>query len=820
MKFLLSFLLPLLSLIPSLTAAAMPYVFSRLDASDGLSDNQVQHILQLPDGRMVFTTRGNINLYDGMHFHYIHRNDSDVCPLPHYKGAYHVYVGPDDRLWVKDYRRMWCLDLRHECYLQRPADVFREMGLTDTVTDLFVDEEKGLWLVTDKGLFDATRKRYLPYRKETGELQDVTVRDGNIYLYLHTGEVECRRRNDGTILYRTAAYPASERPLYSAMSLVVPGPDGHFYQVRTGRRAILLDFDPQTRTWRRLMETDQPLHTLIVPNSRTAYISSLNGIWAIDLHTGKPTFRSTLPTTEGASLQTDLNTLYQDRQQGIWIGTDNQGLLYAHPERFKFHSAPTPEALSVPFPLPEADFTQGRHPERFQGRRYNDIYTDRHGRTWAGTPDGLRLFLPGQTEARTLYTEDGLPNNFIHGITEDRRGRIWVSTSDGISCLYVSEKADTLRFTNYRHEDGTLKGEYLDHKAHTLTDGRILMGGVGGWTLFHPDSVRIPLKHFAPLPTGLSLHGEPVRITPPGSTDSSPLLPQAPPYVRHYEFNHRQNHIGFDFSALNYAWPTHTYYRYRLVQANDSAWHVLRPQADGGAVDEKGNLHLSFSLLPPGHYRLQVMASTRESHWDGPATEITFVIHAPWWRTRLAYTLYTLLCLCLIALGIYLYIRQTRRRILRQHKEEILLLRIQHLIERCDSYERQNAGTAASAAEVRKEEPPINAADSEFLNRAVALVEAHIDTPGYSVEQLSKDLCMERSGLYKKLSTLVDKSPSLFIRSVRLKRAADLIRKGGMSMAEVADRAGFSSASYMSKCFQEEFGCKPSEYAARTQEST
>ena len=271
---------------------------------------------------------------------------------------------------------------------------------------------------------------------------------------------------------------------------------------------------------------------------------------------------------------------------------------------------------------------------------------------------------------------------------------------------------------------------------------------------------------------------------------------------------------------MNYAWPTHTYYRYRLVQANDSAWHVLRPQADGGAVDEKGNLHLSFSLLPPGHYRLQVMASTRESHWDGPATEITFVIHAPWWRTRLAYTLYTLLCLCLIALGIYLYIRQTRRRILRQHKEEILLLRIQHLIERCDSYERQNAGTAASAAEVRKEEPPINAADSEFLNRAVALVEAHIDTPGYSVEQLSKDLCMERSGLYKKLSALVDKSPSLFIRSVRLKRAADLIRKGGMSMAEVADRAGFSSASYMSKCFQEEFGCKPSEYAARTQEST
>ena len=119
-----------------------------------------------------------------------------------------------------------------------------------------------------------------------------------------------------------------------------------------------------------------------------------------------------------------------------------------------------------------------------------------------------------------------------------------------------------------------------------------------------------------------------------------------------------------------------------------------------------------------------------------------------------------------------------------------------------------------------KEEPPISANDSDFLNKAVALVEAHLNSPGYTVEQLSKDLCMERSGLYKKLNTLIDKSPSLFIRSIRLRRAADLIRKGGMNMADIAEQVGFSSASYMSKCFQEEFGCRPSEYAEKEQEST
>ena len=118
-----------------------------------------------------------------------------------------------------------------------------------------------------------------------------------------------------------------------------------------------------------------------------------------------------------------------------------------------------------------------------------------------------------------------------------------------------------------------------------------------------------------------------------------------------------------------------------------------------------------------------------------------------------------------------------------------------------------------------KEEPPISPADSEFLNKAVSLVEAHISTPGYSVEQLSKDLCMERSGLYKKLNTLLDKSPSLFIRSIRLKRAADLILEGNLSLTEIAETVGFSTPSYMSKCFTEEFGCRPSEYAARMQKS-
>jgi AraC-like DNA-binding protein len=102
--------------------------------------------------------------------------------------------------------------------------------------------------------------------------------------------------------------------------------------------------------------------------------------------------------------------------------------------------------------------------------------------------------------------------------------------------------------------------------------------------------------------------------------------------------------------------------------------------------------------------------------------------------------------------------------------------------------------------------------DAEFVRKAAFLVESHINEQGYSVSELSRDLCMERTGLYKKLTALIDESPTLFIRHIRLQKAAEMLSEGKLSISDIAFRTGFSSSSYLSKCFQEEFGCKPSEY--------
>ena len=113
--------------------------------------------------------------------------------------------------------------------------------------------------------------------------------------------------------------------------------------------------------------------------------------------------------------------------------------------------------------------------------------------------------------------------------------------------------------------------------------------------------------------------------------------------------------------------------------------------------------------------------------------------------------------------------------------------------------------SADSAAEAINQDP-------ELILQVRALIEQHLEDGEYGVEQLAHDLCMERTGLYKKLTALTNTTPVAFIRSIRLHRAAALLQEGKQSVNEIAERTGFSSPSYFTKCFKKEFGVLPSEY--------
>ncbi|MCP5104257.1 MAG: response regulator [bacterium] len=109
------------------------------------------------------------------------------------------------------------------------------------------------------------------------------------------------------------------------------------------------------------------------------------------------------------------------------------------------------------------------------------------------------------------------------------------------------------------------------------------------------------------------------------------------------------------------------------------------------------------------------------------------------------------------------------------------------------------------------EDIPVSPMDDEFYKKLQDTVETHLSDPDFNVEALSRVLQMSQATLYRKVQALTGKSPTLFIRIYRLKRAAQLLGAGVGSVSQVAVKAGFSAPSYFAKCFKEQFHRLPSE---------
>ncbi len=139
---------------------------------------------------------------------------------------------------------------------------------------------------------------------------------------------------------------------------------------------------------------------------------------------------------------------------------------------------------------------------------------------------------------------------------------------------------------------------------------------------------------------------------------------------------------------------------------------------------------------------------------------------------------------------------------------EMLKLKVSRLIER----QRKMQEKFRKKIDITVEEANIPSRDEEFVKKAVSIVEKNMDNPDFLVEDLGKELGMSRVYLYKKILSLTAKTPSEFIRFIRLKRAASLLQKTQLFVNEVAFKVGFNDPKYFRRYFKEEFGVTPNEY--------
>jgi signal transduction histidine kinase/ligand-binding sensor domain-containing protein/DNA-binding response OmpR family regulator len=114
-----------------------------------------------------------------------------------------------------------------------------------------------------------------------------------------------------------------------------------------------------------------------------------------------------------------------------------------------------------------------------------------------------------------------------------------------------------------------------------------------------------------------------------------------------------------------------------------------------------------------------------------------------------------------------------------------------------------------------EEQPSVQLAphDQKLMQKLMQKLEEELPNADLNIDDIARDLGFSRSGFYRKIRGLTDMSPIDFLRSYRLRRAAEMIREGALSLNDVASSTGFNFYPYFSKSFKKHFGVSPKEYA-------
>ncbi|MGK0255017.1 MAG: transcriptional regulator GlxA family with amidase domain, partial [Mariniflexile sp.] len=108
----------------------------------------------------------------------------------------------------------------------------------------------------------------------------------------------------------------------------------------------------------------------------------------------------------------------------------------------------------------------------------------------------------------------------------------------------------------------------------------------------------------------------------------------------------------------------------------------------------------------------------------------------------------------------------------------------------------------------------IDTKEQEFISKVLNVIEENMDKTNFGVHDLSAEIGMSSPVFYKKIKFLTGMSVNNFMKSVKLKRAAQLLQQSDLTVYQVAFEVGFKNSKYFSKEFRKEYGKYPSDFAS------
>jgi ligand-binding sensor domain-containing protein/GGDEF domain-containing protein len=386
---------------------------------------------------------------------------------------------------------------------------------------------------------------------------------------------------------------------------------------------------------------------IIKDNHANLWISTFyQGINRLNNNETFTRFQQTSPLSDKGPSTNNILQMMTDHQGYLWLATYGAGInrFDSASKTFKhiLHSDDKADSLS-------ADMSW-------------IMYQDNEKNLWVGTQAaGLNvLTMDDQEKDNFSFTRlgltDGMKSRTVYGINQDSEGNIWFSTNIGISRYSPKHKG----FKHFGITHGLLDLEYNHGVVFRGLDNTLYFGSPKGFNSINPDTALNSL----PAPK--------VHLTNILKLNEPMVFDVALAKLDALTFEHSDQVISFEYVGLNYVDPQSTRYRYRLL-GFDSQW------IDAGKLKRA-----TYTNLPSGDYRFEVVAGNNDNIWSNPGRSLAITVKPAPWNTWWAYLLYTLL----VAMALLTYSRMVNRKLLDEQQQKLLLT--QQVEEKTQEFQSKN----------------------------------------------------------------------------------------------------------------------------------
>lgn len=446
-----------------------------------------------------------------------------------------------------------------------------------------------------------------------------------------------------------------------------------------------------------------------------------------------------------------------------------------------------------------------------------DITTD--GTIWTSTGEGQILaFASSDPSHYTDYTRQaGMNGDMADHVKVDRFNHLWIVTPrtirefnprNGAVRVYSTSDAD---ITQHRFLP---RAVYRD-----VESGDMFFGGIPGMVSFR-TSMRLESipRNVKTRITDVKVAGKSVLLSPDREKTSASI-----------DIQPDEQNISIEFSTLDFNNKSHICYAYRL-RGVDNDW-VYLPVGKNSA---------EYNRLSKGDYVFEVKATDENGLWSKHVTQFTICRLPAWWETWWAYSIYAVM----IITALWQVVKRYKQRV-EAHNDQIIedsvtegkkeyltnvsqglatplltigtiagdlkptdksmekkLGIIQDNVNRMMGMMQQEMDSQLSVTKV----------DERFMEKAVKTVEDNLGSERLDVNFLASEMGMSRSTFSRKLKAVAKQTPLEFIRSIKMRHAAAMLRQKTATIQDVMLAVGYNDHKTFTQVFRDTFGMSPSEY--------